>query len=1243
MARLACDLRKAWSLNLLLLACTAAAQPEELAVRILNETGIRGGVIVHVGCGTGELTAALRAKESYIVQGLERDAAKVRAAREHIRDLGLYGPVSVDEWSGGRLPYAENLVNLIVVEATQPPEDAEMLRVLAPNGVAYIREGPTWRKLVKPWPAEIDEWTHFLHGADGNPVAEDTVVGPPKHYQWLNGPLWLRSHDTDSSVSSVVTAKGRLFYIVDEAPISLTGQHDLPDKWSLVALDAFNGMFLWRVRIEGWGWREWKDSWFTDRPDNLPVNLPWRLVAADDCVYVTLGYHAAVSQLDAVTGQVIQTYPGTEDTREILYQDGVLLLSVFEDGRLRLVAIEAKSGKHLWQSAVTYRGSSMEYFPTWRQEPETPVDPALNPATDGRRICLIDGRELVCLDFATGTELWRAQVEDKSTATTVGTVIIKDEVVLHGRRDQLIALSADTGERLWSTPKRDIGWLWFQWEDVFVIDGLVWTWGTDFGQVSFLSQGKTARNNWPLMLNGYNLRTGKIEKQVATGNVYSAPHHHRCYRNKATTRYVITSRRGSEFLDLENGRHSVNNWVRGTCHLGMMPANGIYYAPPHPCVCYIEEKLNGFNALAPEIPQALRPPAGQPGPWLERGPAYDWAQTAQQPAHETDWPTFRGDNMRSGTTEAKVPPDLVDAWTAEIGGKLTAPVVAADKVFVAQVDQHHVVALNARDGSRAWVFAAGARIDSPPTWHDGLLLFGSADGYLYCLRADDGALAWKLRLAPEDRRIGVFGQLESVWPLHGSVLVQQDPEGRELAYVAAGRSSHLDGGIRVLAVDIRTGQPVHERRLDGPETPFEEFKDNLNPAQGALTDIMQGDGVRVYMRGMTFGPDLQPTTGGVQRIRTHSGMLDDTYFKRAFWSFGPGVWGRIMVHDQNTLYLVRMFDSLKMLDPEVYFTPGKEGYLLQAASKHSHSQVSVANSPSLSPANKPLTVEAWVKAEGPDGAVFARGGLNWGYALYLRDGKPCFVTRVADIAYTVTAPEPVGSGWTHLAGVAREGGQLEVWVNGQCAATLPQGKLLSNAPGQASEVGADAGSGVGEYESPFAFRGLIDEVRVYHRALSPEEIAAEYADPGRERPKDPTLVLHFPFEGDAKDVSGHQNHGTSVAAEPVTGKVGRAFRFAGTSGGRWQLRAPVRVQALAKAGDTLFAAGPPDVVPADDPLAAFEGRLGGVLWALQANTGEKRAEYRLSSPPVFNGIAATPGRLYLVDRSGTVRCMQPRG
>src|SRR5512137_2632504 len=75
-------------------------RPErQLAQQVLDATGVRGGLIVHLGCGDGRLTAALRASESYLVHGLDADPRHVAAARARIQSLGLYGPVSVDRLS----------------------------------------------------------------------------------------------------------------------------------------------------------------------------------------------------------------------------------------------------------------------------------------------------------------------------------------------------------------------------------------------------------------------------------------------------------------------------------------------------------------------------------------------------------------------------------------------------------------------------------------------------------------------------------------------------------------------------------------------------------------------------------------------------------------------------------------------------------------------------------------------------------------------------------------------------------------------------------------------------------------------------------------------------------------------------------------------------------------------------------------------------------------------------------------
>jgi SAM-dependent methyltransferase len=168
------------SLLTLLAVSSATVRADGEAGSILRETGVQGGLVVHVGCGAGKLTAALHANERYLVHGLDSEPAAVDEARRHIRSLGLYGKVAVDHWRGKTLPYCDNLVNLLIAEDPARIPVGEIDRVLAPNGVAYVKTGAGWIKTVKPRPDAVDDWTHWLYDASGNAVSRDTVVGPPR-------------------------------------------------------------------------------------------------------------------------------------------------------------------------------------------------------------------------------------------------------------------------------------------------------------------------------------------------------------------------------------------------------------------------------------------------------------------------------------------------------------------------------------------------------------------------------------------------------------------------------------------------------------------------------------------------------------------------------------------------------------------------------------------------------------------------------------------------------------------------------------------------------------------------------------------------------------------------------------------------------------------------------------------------------------------------------------------------------
>ncbi len=70
----------------------------------------------------------------------------------------------------------------------------------------------------------------------------------------------------------------------------------------------------------------------------------------------------------------------------------------------------------------------------------------------------------------------------------------------------------------------------------------------------------------------------------------------------------------------------------------------------------------------------------------------------------------------------------------------------------------------------------------------------------------------------------------------------------------------------------------------------------------------------------------------------------------------------------------------------------------------------------------------------------------------------------------------------------------------------------------------------------------------------------------------------------------------------------------------------------------LLVAGPPDIVDPADPLGAFEGRKGGVLAAIHRSDGKRVWEYALDAPPVFDGLAAASGRLYVALQDGELAC-----
>jgi len=189
----------------------------------------------------------------------------------------------------------------------------------------------------------------------------------------------------------------------------------------------------------------------------------------------------------------------------------------------------------------------------------------------------------------------------------------------HDRMASMSAM-ASTGEILWTAPHAQSGYK--SPEDLLVVDGLVWSAPT--------TSGRDTGN-----LTGRDPRTVEVKIEFPP-NVSTYWFHHRCYIAKATDNYIMPSRTGVEFVDFRNQDWLINHWVRGGCLYGIMPANGLIYAPPHNCACYPEAKLYGLNALAAK--SDWQPPIEvEDESRLTTGPAFDAPQTSRR-VSPTDWP-----------------------------------------------------------------------------------------------------------------------------------------------------------------------------------------------------------------------------------------------------------------------------------------------------------------------------------------------------------------------------------------------------------------------------------------------------------------------------------------------------------------------------------------------------------------------------------------------------------------------------
>jgi len=773
----------------------------QTAKDVLSVSGVRRGLCVHVDSGRENspgLTAELAANSKLLVHGVCWDREALVRARAGISVRKVIAQASVEQITGGRLPYVRHLCNLIVVEdikalSARGVGRDELMRILAPGGVLCVRQGDRWIKTVAPRPKGMDQWTHPHRAPDGNLVSKDRLLRFPIGLRWIAG--LPKSINKWASARGWVLADGRCYIVSSSVAENLAVGAKNKTNY-LICRDAFNGLELWRLHLgtveSGQG-------------------LYWRNIAhlAADNGRVYAYSKDGVLILDGATGKVEHTIKTSYKPERLVVLDKTLVLSCwpkrdttkaqFERGGLwgpwvntsgkgSVEAYDAETGKQLWKlgyPAFSLFGADGAVYLLTRDA---------NPAT---------ANNVIAIDVRSGKERWRVGHKSLGALADLQLDLVGPGFVAVSKRgsESLHVLSSKTGKLLWSKQYASVRpGHWKKntsYRFVSLVRGELWCSSYKYKPMTGEVVGKL-----PVDVPRVGLTI--CVSPIVVGNVFC--HSRRC-----------------KFVELRDAADSSKplsvikfNAARGGCIQGLTPANGMFYTSQNNCGCEPGQIL-GFLAFGPNGDPPAEKVFARARP-VRRGRAFADAKPGA-PLGAGDWPMQRANAGRTGVTAAAAPSDLTVLWKASVAGRnsgpmkaawdqrlapvLTSPVAAGGRVFSAGTETGQVKAFDADTGKALWTVSLGSRIDSAPTILGNLCVVGAHDGWVYALTSDKGRLAWAARVAPVEQRMVVNGRVESTWPAVGSVRVH---DGTLIAH--AGRGTEADGGIAVVQLDPATGKTV---------------------------------------------------------------------------------------------------------------------------------------------------------------------------------------------------------------------------------------------------------------------------------------------------------------------------------------------------------------------------------------------------------------------------------------------------
>ncbi|MBI5394555.1 MAG: PQQ-binding-like beta-propeller repeat protein [Verrucomicrobia bacterium] len=772
-------------LVVMILWCAVFTRTDAATDPLTQQLGVTRGIAVVLG--DVDLALKLAKDTELLVYTQLPDEADVARARRAADVAGLLGTrVFVEDGPLAKLNLANNVADALVAigDAAGMPE-AEALRVVRPRGKVLLGK----KEQVKPALAGADDWSHPYHGPDNNPLSRDQVARGPYLTQFLADPRYAPLPQVAiASAGRVFKAFGHIAFKTREEP------------WldTLAAFNGYNGTLLWR--------REIPPALMVHR--STFIATPTKLYFGDD---------KSCKVFDAATGKPLDEIIAVEDGsggtfwKWMALEDGVLYALVGE-AELRDPVIRAKRETHGWpwnplspgyntpENVWGYGRTLLAIDPAtkkvlWKRREAEPIDGRALCMKNGRIFALSFGSSLTCLDAKTGRQVWRKTKENatdlfdaigpfskrqdwRTNWRTTAYMRCSDKALYFAgpQIGKLLAVSAEDGHFLWQHP-------YDNYQVILADDGVYGMGGQQ--------DNEPARKLDPL--------TGKVLAEFNVGR-------RACTRVTGSLDALFCrAGEGSTRLDRATGRPDLLSPMRPNCHDGVTIANGLLYWWPSTCDCNLT--LYGITCLGPAGGFNFSPRAVE-SERLEKAPRDNdpIAPLAESPG---DWPMFRANHSATVTTTARIPVQPCNMWEVPPTAAFTptAPTAVGNFVFIGGSDGS-VRTINAKTGDLVWKAYTGGAVLYPPAISQGRAFVGSGDGHVYCFEAKTGRLLWRFRAAPVERRIPVYGTLQSTWPVASGVLVEGG-----VAYVAAGIVNF--DGTHVYALDAATGRIKWQNSASG--------------------------------------------------------------------------------------------------------------------------------------------------------------------------------------------------------------------------------------------------------------------------------------------------------------------------------------------------------------------------------------------------------------------------------------------